>query len=752
MSGGTIAPPRAGWKHANTRSGCVASTPHTHLPAELQSVARIDEQLFRPGSWRALNAANQVVAGVRPGTLDAAWALCGQGTVTAFFGRLRPGVLVVDIDLAESSEAVAAVVGWCVERELWHLVRASGRPGHQHVFVVAGEHGAELETLTARLRTALRVGRPAIDVRDTVRPLCAPHRSGGGHPPQPQRVRSAARSLPKALAALDHTPETERRGGGTRSSPPSGWGRPVVAAVPKPTRARALPQAWSTYLSAGTTPSQVAGWSDRSRSALEACVTYQMVACGWSVQRAWLAVESAHPDAMGKARERGRDWWVRHVWNRAVADHSAAPRTPAAGDPGVGKPQAADDDPQLAVRVRELQEAFLAVWTGYGRDRRHTLRFVLDTVAERMIRTGSVVVPCPERDLVIDTGIISRQVLRAALHQLHDDGWLVLATTFDPASSEPAHRSHHVGLPDRPPHPGHSPTAGGLALSYPPSSFTPLRSHLGPALWHTLTALPRGPLPFAQLAVSPGVGQASSRTLLSRLNRLATLGLALCDASGSWRAVAPTEQVLDAARASLAHRHADVGAERAHYELVRAGRGRWEQQREVAIQRGLTARWEGARAWWEGLAPEVREARQEGYRTRFGALPVVEQARVKDQLARRRAGAGVASEEAVRQAWIQSQDPGTYAQRVTERSAAFHGLPPPMRAVRVAAWEDHRRRWGIQRQAYLPLAQSKHLGAQTQFLERQETLALGDALDRDPLWRKAGVDVPPPSDRRTSAS
>lgn len=693
--------------------------PHGGSVAGVADCVRgIDSVLFRPGSWRALDAGNRVVAGVRPGSLDAAVGLCGQGSVATFFGRLRSGVVVVDVDLADSREAVAGVVGWCVEAGLWHLVRASGRPGHQHVFVVAGEQLPALQEFTSRLRAGLRVGRSAIDVRDTVRPLCAPHRSGAPTP-MPRRLRGLARALPRALQSLPPT---------LADSPPhrTPTAATVVVhpAVPRPVRA--LPLAWARYLSDGVVPPQVAGWADRSRSAVEATATYQMACAGWTAQRAWTAVCTAHPKAMAKARERGEVWWTQFVWNRAAADAIRAPQFPVP-DPVV----AGSSEPGLGGQVAALRGAFLSVWTNYGPHRRHTLRIVLEVLCERMLRTGTPMVPCPERDLVIDTGITSRKTLRAALHQLHDDGWLVLHQSHDRALGDDAHRSHHVALPARPPHPVPETVAGGLAHSYPPRSFTPLRPHLPTPLWHTLLSLhPTTPRRPDDLLDAAGAG--SPRSALSWLGQLAVLGLADCDASGGWVRSNPPAQLLELAKQSHIRRCTQVGAERADYELVRAGRGRWEQQRQAAIERGRLARYRGSQQWWLSLSEVERTERSTSWGNRYARLPVVEQAVVKDRLARARADGGVVSEEAIRQAWLAGMTDGQYTERVVSRSAAFHAKPPPVQAALVGMWVAHRQRWGVQRQG------SSRIG-RAELIDRQERLALGSALDRDPHGRLAGT-------------
>ena len=52
------------------------------------------------------------------------------------------------------------------------------------------------------------------------------------------------------------------------------------------------------------------------------------------------------------------------------------------------------------------------------RSRTSILRVGL-AVLDRMERVGSLRVPVPERDLVLDTGITDRKTIRAALRQLH---------------------------------------------------------------------------------------------------------------------------------------------------------------------------------------------------------------------------------------------------------------------------------------------------------------------------------------------
>ena len=528
-----------------------------------------------------------------------------------------------------------------------------------------------------------------------------------------------------------------------------------MALVPPPAARRALPRAWAAYLADGVLPEQVGRWSDQSRSAVEATATFQMVVAGWSAEQAWLAISTSHRFAMGKARSKGQAWWTAQVWNRAVADAAALP-APRAGErphrPS-GSTGPGDAASEVAEAVRSLQTAFLASWGRYGRDRRHTLRFVLDTVYERMVRSGSATVPCPERDLVIDTGITSRRVLREALAQLDADGWLVLRRSFDPTRDEPGARSHHVSLPESSPL---HPTPVGLPS--PPSSFTPLpagvRATLGPELWHAWCSLPTdSPTGLDLLAAGmgyttwSGLSRDQVSTLLSRLQRLAVLGLAVCDEHGLWvRVHQVSGTLLERAQESLARRTAEVAVERAAYALVRAGRGRWAREREQAIARWQTSRYLAAKRWFDALPPAEQHRRRSIYQSRFAGLPAARQRQVKDELARRRAGAGVVSEDAVRRAWIDSMSPEQYTERVIDRTLEFRALPPPLQAAKAASWADHRAQWGISRDPG-PLPRPVHApgpGDRAEELEQLDLLVLAEELDRDPRYELAGLTPPRP--------
>ncbi|MCU0299244.1 MAG: hypothetical protein MUF33_12115 [Candidatus Nanopelagicales bacterium] len=664
----------------------------------------IDELLFVPGTWRGLASDNTCVPGVRPLTLDQALRLVGRGQVATVFGRLRPGVVAVDVDMARGDAVVADLVAWCVEAGRWHVVRRSGRPGHAHVLIVVGEHREQLVQFCDRLRSSYRVSRSRIDVREQLRPLSAPHRLGST-PPLPSGLARAARALPGPLRAL---PSVE--------DPAVAPAAPVVASlaarpVPRSIRLRDLPADWADYFSAGIPPAQVAGWADASRSAVESTATWQMAAAGWSADKAWLAITQAHPRAFSKARTRGRRWWTATVWNRAVDALTATPPPPALRR---------EPDDELRRRITAHRAAWTAVWTSrYPDPRRHTLRRVFDVLLDRMTRSASPRVPCPQRDLVLDTGL-SRPTVAGALEELARDGWIVLERSFDPGSATADGRSHHALLTARPP--VGSIQGGGLSSPLPPSSSTPqpprtppalqLASHLGPRLWHLYLALQSAPTPTTPADVASLAGWATgplsartARTVAAGLTRLGRAGLAECDEHGQWTPMAldhASETTRSAAQQDHQQRQEVIDAERTAYARVRDGRGSWERERQAALHRGAIARQLGARRWWESLDPVEQAQRRRTWAQRYQTLAPVEQAQVKTLLAQRRQLAGGLSEDQLHETWTASLGQAEYHARSAERSRWFRSLDLATQRELVARWEAHRERWGIQRRPHSP--------------------------------------------------
>lgn len=78
-------------------------------------------------------------------------------------------------------------------------------------------------------------------------------------------------------------------------------------------------------------------------------------------------------------------------------------------------------------------------------------------------------------------------------------------------------------------------------------------------------------------------------------------------------------------------------------------------------------------------------------------LTPTQQQHRKDDLARRRAEAGVVSEESVRRAWLANWDPAGLAHRAAERAAWYAALPRPLQISYAAAWAEYRDRWGTSR-------------------------------------------------------
>jgi hypothetical protein len=156
----------------------------------------------------------------------------GSVPVASVVGRLRPEVVVVDVDVeGERGHAAAeAVAAWCVREGLWHLVRPSGgAEGRSHVFIA---HGGRLEAvaeMVEQLRASMRVGaRRRIDLRRDVRPLSAPHRASGVVPRPYGDVTSVlARlcALPWAVGFVDGLVWWTRRLGWSAGSPP--WCSPA---------------------------------------------------------------------------------------------------------------------------------------------------------------------------------------------------------------------------------------------------------------------------------------------------------------------------------------------------------------------------------------------------------------------------------------------------------------------------------------------------------------------------------------------
>ena len=187
--------------------------------------------------------------------------------MTAIVGRLRPQVRVVDVDLegARGDAAVELVAAWCRQKDLWHLVRPSGGGhGRAHVFVAVDELAAELEVHVAQIRAQLRGTRRALDVRDTVRPLSSPHRSGAATKPFGNLSEALLGLRRHPWATMPHKPRKRRSG-----APVS-----ATAAIPIRRRHRTdLPGPWRDYLAHGALPLIRVDDPEHPRSNYEATAT-----------------------------------------------------------------------------------------------------------------------------------------------------------------------------------------------------------------------------------------------------------------------------------------------------------------------------------------------------------------------------------------------------------------------------------------------------------------------------------------------
>ncbi len=665
------------------------------------AAADLDAALFQPTGWFCLNSGNQRVPGVRAGSLRAALALVGQGTVTTVAGLLRSEFCVVDVDAAGATgDAVrTALLAWCADRDLWALSRASGGgPGRCHVFCRPGVHRAALRAAVDHLRAEHGLSARAVDLRRQVRPLSAPHRTGAASP-VPGGLRAALRAL-QALSGQPSQPLTAAQ------RPPRTVGPPYE---PLARPSRALPTCWQRYLEHGELPDAAADWADRSNSTAERVATFWLVVSGLDEPAAWTAIAHAHPAAFTKARERGRSWWRKHVWHHAgqAADswlsQQHQPSSPAGGRP---RP-----DPLAATAA--ARAALDQQWLSWGRDERHALRAVLEVLLDRMDRTGTTTVPCPERDLLLDTPLRSRNTIRTALQRLQVLGFGQRLATFVPGSPDPDHASHTFAL-DK----GFCSSNGSaVRLLAPPTSHTPpARVPRHPGLWrllglparHTYQAVLRYPgmsvtelAPHAGLVHGPDSAPTSSqlRTLDGHLQTLAGLGLLQVEPDGTWSPAVTAELGLGVLRPGQAAQQAvddAVSAEREAYRQRLRSSDMWARQRDAAHARAAKVAQRRQRAWWAGLTSDQREQRRYERTAVFAQLSLIEQAALKTRLAEQRRRAGV-DEEQRRRDWIGAQPADAYAERVIECTVRFAGLPPTQQAASVATWQAHRDRFGLSR-------------------------------------------------------
>lgn len=664
---------------------------------------QLDELLFTADGWFCIDARNVRVPGLTPGTLDQALGMVGRGLVATVVGRLRRGVVAVDVDAGGrlGAEAATAVTAWCAARGLWHLQRPSGGgPGRAHILMVPGVHDGDLVDHVAAVRRELGLSGRLLDLRGQVRPLSAPHRRTG--PTEtPAGLQAALTTLGEVLAPLPGRITSRRLTSSSARSTTTVAGGPAAPLTPLRRRRRDLPPAWSTYLHRGRAAAAAVDRDPGSRSQLELEATTQLVLAGYSEPEAWAAITGAHPTAFTKARSRGRRWWW-HTWNRCVHDLDAHLRARRAAAP--------PPDIAASVVISDAREVLEALWRSWPARTRHTDREVLTVVLDRMDRVGATAVPIPQRDLVLDCAISSRTTVRAALDRLQAAGLITVLPTHVPGTTDTAHT---LALPAVLPQPG---LASGAVSSTGPTSFQPplptsLRRALGLPTHAVLEHLPvAGPSPaLAQLAHQAGLldpgrtepSPAQRRTLRDYLRRLARHGLAVADEEGSWRATtAPTAVTEELRLTGQAHQDAvqqAITAERAEFRErldPNARRARWEQQRARALAAAQKAASARQRAWWASLDPTSRDRRRRAAQQAFDDLAPADQANRKHHLARTRARAGE-DERHRHQTWLESLTPTELDDRCTVRAHAFARRPAYEQQQLVASWADHRARWRI---------------------------------------------------------
>lgn len=686
-------------------------------PGRLQQRARdLDEWLFRPSSWFAIDDGNQQVRGVRPATVSAGVDLIGRGRVRALVGRLRPGAAVVDVDVDGGLGEYAAreIASWAHLQGYWTLLRPSGgAAGRHHVFLAhpnltrSSEPWSALETYLADVAGDIGVRPRQLDLRDAVRPLSSPHRHGAITKPYGD-LRAALADL---RAVLPEPPVDDLQPRSRRSRATSTH----EASASTAGRRRRLRPEWEAYLTTGAIPARLRGDpGGHRRSLIEAQCTLELAWAGHSEQSAWRLIRAAHPAAMTKARGKRAQWWTDYVWARALKD-----RTTFANRHGVDldkveethhltadaghQPPATAAYAVAEARVR-LQEL---LWAQSPRSRA-AIGLVGHAVLDRIARTAAqreitdpLRVPCPERDLVLDTGISDRKTIRAALRLLDGTLGTLRRERLSHARQLRASTSYEFEI---------EPTVSeGVREIPPPKVFHPPRGIWGalprPAhgLWRALLQGGGEGSAIAQLAIAAALpthqGQEPTKshlaTAASSLQALARAGLAQVDEHGRWHATPPKTSADPQLLEHVAHRHGQlqhqITAERASYRAP-LPEDAWSTGRARAYK-AMVAR---QRAWWDGLDPDVRTQRQRARRTAFDELTITDQALRKEHLARRRGIAGLTEADHHR-AWLGSLSPDQYARRSHERQQRYEQLLPGEQVLSVEAWDRHRRRHGLPR-------------------------------------------------------
>lgn len=724
----------------------------------------LDEHLFNPDAsqWLVIDSGNTAVPRTVVPSLVDGLELVGRGRIAALVGHLRDGVGVVDVDVPGplGDFCAAEVSDWLARRDCWVLERPSGgAKGRWHVFFAhpdfhyapgAARTGfaAAVSGYLIALAEDVKVPRNELDLRDAVRPLSSPHRFGAVTRPKGdlrEALRGLKRLLPDPPAPSPLRPRVKVKPTNTGpKSAASAAGPGLVVPLALQRWKRQLRTDWRNYLLTGEIPagSWTAGATktrtavEVDRSLLEAACTREMVWAIGDPEMAWRIIRESHPTAMTKAKHQGYSWWLGYVWNDLVRSATELNTTPE-------KPRQVEAPPAevLEAVAAARQELDRLKWTIPARQRA-ALLLVGHQLLDRVLRTGRVRVPCPERDLLLDTGLGDRKTVRGALARLNGRLGTLHTDCLSPSERDSTSYEfeinsapHRGGRQIPPPVLDPPPTARGLWHTLPRASHS---------LWRTLLTSP-DPLDLTDLAVKAGLVEdradepsksqrSTAKAALVALNRA---GLARVDEHGLWRAATRPRsvQVERDAAAAYGRQMETIEAERAAY---RAGTtSSWTAGRA----RALKAQRAKEKAWWDHLSPTAQTARAAARQMEFDQMSISQQAALKARLAERRIRAGLDELENY-QTWLQNLPADEYVARSLQRKQRFQDLSPAERGASVASWDRHRLRYGLtaqrlatpalgdrsatpgaERAALLPDSAAQRDAA---FLERQ-----GDLLDQE---------------------
>lgn len=683
----------------------------------------LDEWMFNPHAtqWFFIDDGNTAVPKTTVTTLVDGLELVGRGRIAALVGHLRDGVGVVDVDVpGEFGTFLAAeITDWLRRRDCWVLERPSGgAKGRWHIYFARADYRyapattrtgfcAEVGTFLAGLAADVKVPRNELDLRDAVRPLCSPHKTGAVTKPKGdlrQALRDLKRVLPNRPAPSPLRPRRKTRATSTgQHATPAGGGQGFVVPLALQRWKRQLRPDWRRYLVDGQVPAgswaagstKTRGAVEVDRSLVEAACTREMVWAIGDPETAWRLIRESHPTAMTKAKHQGYSWWLAYVWNELVRTASEFNISPDQKPRQVEAPPTEVVEAVAAGRV-ELERL---MWTVPARKRPALLQ-VGHQLLDRVLRTGELRVPCPERDLLLDTGLGDRKTIRTALRLLNGR----LGTLHTDCLSLVERDSTSYEFEINP-----VPTQGGRQI--PPPVFDPPPAPHGlwatlprssHSLWRTLLTTD-GAVDLGELAVKAGLvetpGEVPSKsqrsTAKAALVALAKAGMARVDEHGRWQAATRPRsvQVEQDAAAAYARQLATVETERAAY---RAGiTSSWTAGRARAIK----AQKAKEKAWWDNLSPAARAERAAAKRVEFDQMSITQQSALKARLAERRARAGI-DELDQYQTWLRSIPADEYVARSLERKRRFQDLSPAERGASVAAWDRHRLRYGLTAQRF----------------------------------------------------